>query len=381
MHAPPVAPSHSEAELSAPAPQLAAPRSPRAKFSKRSGLRKELNRRVEAYFEEAGISSASEGPAMWFKTLVLIAGLAGSWTVLQVWGTTWWHLLALASFAGVSLAGIGFCVMHDGSHGSYSKSKAWNRVMASTLDLIGGSSYMWRFKHNVLHHTYPNVEGIDDDIEAQPFLRMSEGQRRRPWHALQHFYLWAAYALLPVKWHFVDDYLSVVTGRVNGQEFVRPKGAELVLFVFGKLFFYTWALVIPALFHSPLWVLAGYVVLAASAGITLGTVFQLAHCVEGVEFCDVPESGQMEDPWAEHQIATTSNFSPKSRFLTWFLGGLNYQIEHHLFPRIGHTHYPAISKIVQEVCAEFGVRYQTQPTLWRALSAHVGHLKGLGRPT
>ena len=352
----------------------------RVKFRKKSGLRAELNRRVEAYFEETGISSASEGLSMWFKTLILITTLATTWAALMIWATTWWQLVALAFVGGLAMAGIGFCVMHDGSHGAYSKSKAWNRIMASTLDLVGGSSYMWRFKHNVLHHTYPNIEGLDDDIEAQPFLRMAEGQGYRPWHKLQHLYLWAAYALLPVKWHFVDDYRSYLTGKINGQSFVRPKGAELALFLFGKTFFYSWVLILPLLYHSPLWVLASYAILAGTAGVTLGTVFQLAHCVEGVEFTEIPMSGQMDNPWAEHQLATTANFSPKSRFLTWYLGGLNYQVEHHLFPRVGHTHYPAISKIVQEVCAEFGVQHRTQPTLWKALAAHVGYLKGLGHP-
>jgi len=382
----PAAPEEEPAEPTAQALAQAAAgaavdvRPARVKFRKKSGLRAELNRRVDAYFEETGISSASEGAAMWFKTLFLITTLATAWATLMIFATAWWQLVALAVVAGFAMAGIGFCVMHDGSHGAYSKSKAWNRIMASTLDLIGGSSYMWRFKHNVLHHTYPNIEGLDDDIEAQPFLRMAEGQRYRPWHALQHIYLWAAYALLPVKWHFVDDYRSILTGKINGQSFVRPKGAELALFLFGKSFFYTWVLVLPLLYHSPLWVLAAYAIMASTAGVTLGTVFQLAHCVEGVEFTEIPMSGQMDNPWAEHQLATTANFSPKSRFLTWYLGGLNYQVEHHLFPRVGHTHYPAISKIVQEVCAEFGVKHRTQPTLWNALAAHVGYLKSLGHP-
>lgn len=352
----------------------------RAKFSQRSGLRAELNRRVDAYFADQGVSRFSEGPRMWFKTALLIATLAASWTVLMVFATTWWQLVLLASLAGVALAGVGFDVMHDGSHGSYSHSSRWNRLMGATLDAIGGSSYVWRFKHNVLHHTYPNVEGLDDDIEAQPFLRMADGQRRYPWHRLQHYYVWLAYALLPVKWHFVDDFKAVFTGELMGQSLTRPRGWELALFWGGKLFFFAWALALPLAFHSVEWVVASYAVLAAASGITLGTVFQLAHCVESVEIDSVPTDGAMRLPWAEHQIATTSDFAPNSRFLTWALGGLNFQVEHHLFPRVGHVHYPALARIVRETCAEFGVAHHTQPSLWHALRGHVRHLRRLGLP-
>ncbi|MBL4847964.1 MAG: acyl-CoA desaturase [Planctomycetes bacterium] len=363
--------------VAAPAPSKAK----KVKFPRHTGLRAELNRRVDAYFTDSGLSRAAAGPAMWFKTLVLIVGLAASWTAIMVWATAWWHLAILGPIAGFFIAGIGFSVMHDGGHKAYSESGFWNRAMAGVLDLVGGSSYMWNFKHNVLHHTYPNVEGLDDDIEAQPFLRMAEGQRRRPWHSLQHWYLWAAYALLPVKWHFIDDYRSYLTGQISDQPLVRPKGWDLLLLFGGKAFFYTWVFVIPLVFlsRSPEWVIASYFIMAGVAGVTLGTVFQMAHCVQDVEFASIPTSNELSLPWAEHQLATTANFCPKNPFLTWYLGGLNYQVEHHLFPRVGHIHYPAITGIVQEVCAEFGVQHRSNPTLWKALRSHVLYLKSLGR--
>jgi linoleoyl-CoA desaturase len=352
----------------------------RVKFARHSGLRAELNRRVDAYFTETGLSRAAEGPGMWFKTFVLVAGLAASTSLLTLWASTWVHLIVLSTLLGLFMAGIGFAVMHDGNHSAYSRSPRWNQLMGSTLDMVGGSSYMWRFKHNVLHHTYPNIEGLDDDIEAQPFLRLADGQRRYPWHRLQVLYFWLAYAFLPVKWHFVDDFSSLIRGKLFGQTLARPRGWDLAILLGGKAFFFGWMFGLPLLYHSPGWVIASYAIVSFVSGITLGVVFQLAHCVEGVEFTGIPVDGHMELPWAEHQLATTANFSPRSRFLTWILGGLNYQVEHHLFPRVGHIHYPAVSKIVQEVCAEYGVQHRSQPTLWRALASHLRFLVRMGQP-
>lgn len=350
----------------------------RLKFTQRSGLRPELNRRVDAYFTERGIARTAAGPTMWIKTAVLLGGLATSWTVLLTQPMSVGLFLMLTTLAGLCLAGIGFSVMHDGNHMAYSHRKRTNRIMGYTLDLVGGSSYMWRFKHNVMHHTYPNVEGLDDDIEAQPFLRMAEGQRRYPWHRLQHVYFWLAYALLPLKWHFLDDFQALFNGHLNGNVMPRPKGADLVALFAGKVFFFTWALAVPLTMHSIGWVVAAYAIMSGVAGITLGTVFQLAHCVEGASFSTISEDGIAALPWAEHQIETTVDFAPNSRLLTWYLGGLNFQVEHHLFPRVGHVHYPALAKIVQAVCAERGVTHRTKPTLWQALGGHVRYLKRMG---
>jgi linoleoyl-CoA desaturase len=352
----------------------------KVKFPKHSGLRAELNRRVDAYFKEAGISRVASGAGMWFKTLFLVSAQIGTWAALMLWATEWWQLGVLAVLAGLSSAGIGFAIMHDGNHGAYSQSTRWNRLMGYTLDLVGGSSYIWRFKHNVLHHTYPNVQGLDDDIEAEPFLRMAATQPRYPWHRLQQWYCWFAYGLLPVKWHFIDDFSAVIKGNLNGQPMARPRGWDLALLLFGKVFFFSWALVLPLMFHSVAWCVASYLILAGVSGIALGTVFQMAHCVENVDFAEIPAGGRMELPWAEHQLATTANFAPTNRLLTWYIGGLNYQVEHHLFPKVGHVHYPAITKIVQEVCAEFGVTHRVAPTLFSAMRAHFRYFRELGRP-
>lgn len=361
--------------------ELAPKPASKIKFPPHSDMRAEMNRRVDAYFEETGLDRHG-GPSMWFKTVFWMTLFWGSYAALLLWSGPWWEAALCAAGMGLGAAGIGFCIMHDGNHGSYSPRKGINRLTGYALDAMGGSSWMWKFKHNILHHSYPNLLGFDDDIEAQPFLRMASGQRRHSWHRIQFLYFWLAYAFLPVKWHFVDDYRSFFGGKINGHPAPRPRGSELFMFFFGKLFMYSWAFIIPlALGKSLLWVLGVYAVLVLFCGVTLGTVFQLAHCVDGAEFPNIPAEGEsLEHTWVKLQLATTVDFSPRSWLVTWVVGGLNFQVEHHLYPRICHVHYPAIQKIVQETCAEFGVTHHCNQTLWQAIGAHVRHLWRLGLP-
>jgi linoleoyl-CoA desaturase len=307
-----------------------------------------------------------------------------AWTVLSFLALVfladeWWQVLLAATSLGLAVAGIGFNIQHDGNHGSYA-SKSWgNRLASWTLDLIGGSSYMWRFKHNLFHHHYTNIDGVDDDLQAEPFLRLSPGQRRRWFHRFQHYYIWPLYAFIPAKWHWWDDFKQLVTGRINDQTIPRPRGWAFVGLIAGKIAFVGWALALPFFLHPPGIVLAVYAFVCLVTGVTLGTVFQLAHCVEEADFEPCPAGGQrLPRPWAEHQLATTVNFSPRSRLLTWYLGGLNFQVEHHLYPKISHVHYPAIAGVVQQTCEDLGVRHRSHPNIWGALASHIRHMKRLG---
>jgi len=201
--------------------------------------------------------------------------------------------------------------------------------MALSLDLLGGSSYIWARKHNSIHHSYANITGHDDDIDLGLLARLSPHQRRLKFHRLQHFYLWALYGLLPIKWQFYDDFRAMVTGRIGEHQFVHPKGWDLVTFIGGKAVFFSLALVIPLLLH-PVWaVLLFYVAASVVQGVVLSVVFQLAHCVEEAAF-SLPriDTGRMEAAWAVHQVETTVDFARRSWLLSWFIGGLNFQIEH-----------------------------------------------------
>jgi linoleoyl-CoA desaturase len=356
-----------EGPIAAAVAGIAAPR-----YGKDEGFHLELRSRVRRHLESSGLPVRGLR-AMYVKTAVLFLWLAASYGLLVFAAETAWQAVPLAVSLGLAIAGIGFNVQHDGSHGSYSTRPGVNKLMARALDLLGGSSFVWQHKHNVLHHTWPNVEGIDDDIDTGSLARLSPGQPRRFHHRFQHLYMWPLYCFLAVKWQLVDDFATVVRGSMSGRPFPRPRGEELVVFLGGKLAFFFLAFGLPLLLH-PVWAVVGtYLLVSAVAGLTLSVVFQLAHCVPEAE--TGPDLGS----WAARQVQSSVDFARDSRLLSWYVGGLNLQIEHHLFPQISHLRYAGMAPIVEATSREFGVRYTAHPTFAAALAAHFRQLRALGR--
>lgn len=350
----------------------------RPSFPAHSPLRGELNAQVDEYFARTGLSRDG-GPWMWLKSATIILWAVASWALLLFWASTWWAAIPLSISLGLALAGMGFSVMHDGGHGAYSHSnRTLNRAAAAVLDLMGGSSYFWNQKHNVLHHTYTNIDGVDTDIELRPFFRLAASQRRYWFHRFQWFYWVPLFVFFTTKWLLVDDFVNLATGRLGAFPVTRPRGWDLVLLLAGKAFMLCWLFIVPLMVVPWAPYLVCYVLMSTVWGLTLGLVFQLAHAMDGVTFV---ERGQpVSDPWVEHQLATTVDFARGSRVLTWYLGGLNFQVEHHLFPRISHLHYPALATILRTVCAKHGITPHEYPTVRSALGAHLRHLWRMGHP-
>lgn len=351
----------------------AASRLPR--FAARSPLRAELDQAVDDYFTAAGVDP-SGGSRMWLKSATMMAWALSSYLLLLLWASSWWTAAPLVVSLALALAGISFCVMHDGNHGAYSRRGWLNRATGAVIDLMGGSSYVWRQKHNVLHHTYTNIDGVDDDIELRPFFRLTEGQGHYWFHRFQHLYWVPLFGFFTTKWVLIDDFVALARGAVGHHPMRRPRGLDLLQLLAGKAFFVLWAIVIPLQFIPLVPFLVGYALLCTVWGVTMGLVFQLAHAVEGVTFMDRVECSPL--PWVEHQLATTADFARSNPILTWYLGGLNHQVEHHLYSRVCHIHYPALAPIVREVCGRYGIVPHDHPTMTSALRAHLRHLRRLG---
>ena len=359
----------------APAPEI------RPKFPKdETGFHTELLRRADAYFRESGCAERG-GWQLYLKTAIVLLWLAASYTVLVFVVETWWQAVPVAVLLALAMAAVGFNIQHDGGHGAYSKYGWVNKLAAMSLDLIGASSYLWKWKHGIFHHTYPNVHGLDTDIDVGRVARLAPQQRRRWAHRWQHLYLWPLYGLTASVWHLYGDFHDVVTGTIGPHKIPRPKGWDLVVFVAGKVVSIGLLLGIPMLVH-PWWVvLTFYMLVTVVLGVTLTVVFQLAHCVGEADFPQPIDGGRvMADAWAVHQLHTTVDFARNSRLLTWLLGGLNFQVVHHLFPRVCHVHYPALSRIVEDTCREFGVRYSAHRSFVAGIVAHYRWLRQLGRP-
>jgi linoleoyl-CoA desaturase len=290
------------------------------------------------------------------------------------------NVLLCISF-GLATAGIGFNVMHDAIHGAYSKHPRVNKLMGLTMELLGSSSTFWRQKHNIWHHTYTNIAGLDEDLETNGVLRFSPHDTWKPFHRFQHLYVPFVYSLAGLQWLLFRDFQIYFTGQTDEWHKYPPLSRkDKQVFWAGKLVIFTILWGIPLLV-MPWWqMLIGFFIVMFTIGFALTTIFQLAHVMDNAEF---PEpSGdplQIENEWAIHQVQTTVNFAPGNKVLSWYAGGLNFQIEHHLFPHICHLHYPAISKIVRDTCAEFGIRYNCFPTWRGAIASHLRTLKQLGR--
>jgi linoleoyl-CoA desaturase len=291
-------------------------------------------------------------------------------------------IFALYITSGLGMAGVGMGVMHDAIHGSYSKSKSVNKYVGYSMNLIGANASVWRIQHNVLHHTYTNINEGDDDINAPFFLRFSPNAKRYWIHRFQYLYIWFFYGLSTVSWITMKDFVRVKRYRDMG--FFGKEGEfkkEIVKIAGWKILYYSYALVLPLIMIP----LPAYIIVLAFfsmhfvTGICISIVFQTAHISSDTSFPLPDQEGDMSSDWTTHQLATTSNYAPSSRIFSWLIGGLNFQVEHHLFPNICHIHYRELSQIVSETASEFNVPYLVKRTFAEAIWEHVKMLRRLGR--
>lgn len=292
-----------------------------------------------------------------------------------------WLLFSLYIISGFGMAGIGMGIMHDAIHNSYSKNSRVNKYLGYTLNLIGANASVWKIQHNVLHHTFTNVEEADDDINPPFFLRFTPHTKRYGIHKFQHIYSWFFYGLSTVSWVTVKDFIRMARYRKMG--FFKDSNyfnVELTKAILWKIASFSFVLVIPIIVVPLAWwiVVLAFLSMHFVTGLLITTVFQLAHIVPNSEYPLPDENGFLKGDWASHQLLTTSNFSPKSRIFSWFIGGLNYQIEHHLLPNICHIHYRKISHIVAETAKEYGLPYHNKHTFFTAVGQHFKMLRQLG---
>ena len=353
-------------------------------FAPSSGARfvAEVKERVAGYFQGGRISPGANA-AMVAKTFIMLGITFGTYALILSNRFSPWQMLGLSVLMGIGMAGIGFTIAHDALHGSYS-SRPWvNKVLSFSFELVGANGYMWKITHNVIHHTYPNVHGLDEDLEASPLLRLSPEAKHQPVHRYQHLYALAAYSLTTLFWVFIKDYRYFLKRDLGPFLNKRHPRSEILTLFVTKVLYYSYTIVIPLLvLHVAWWqFLIGFLAMHLTAGAVLGIVFQLAHIVEDTDHPLPDADGAMESAWMVHQMETTSNFAQSNRLLSWYVGGLNYQVEHHLFPKVCSVHYPALSRIVRDVAEKHNVPYHQHETLLAAIRSHFRMLKRLGNPT
>lgn len=342
-----------------------------------------LNRRVNDYFKMHNLSRHAN-PEMVIKTVIMFALYCIPYFLIvtnTVTDSLW--LIGLMIIMGIGLAGIGLSVMHDANHGAYSN-RAWvNTVIGYSINFVGATAFNWKMQHNVLHHTYTNIHDEDEDISPRGVLRLSPHSNWKYMHRYQFLYAWFLYGLMTVVWMITKDFIRLARYQRNGLV-KKHKGnlsKEWAILIGTKLFYAGYIIVIPLVFTTLVWwqVLLGFFIMHYLAGFILAIIFQPAHVIEGTIFPVPDVNHALENNWTVHQLLTTTNFANKSRWFSWYVGGLNFQIEHHLFPHICHVHYRKIAGIVKNTTNEFGLPYNNFKTFIGALAGHTRLLKRLGR--
>ncbi|MBL4605154.1 MAG: acyl-CoA desaturase [Flavobacteriaceae bacterium] len=353
------------------------------KFSRvqKTDFSKTLRKRVNQHFKTNN-TSRNANVNMVAKTIFMLALFFVPLVILSTGVVTSTGVLfSLYILSGFGMAGIGMGVMHDAIHGSYSKNKKINTFLGYSFNLIGANATVWKIQHNVLHHTYTNIEEADDDLNAPFFLRFSPHAKHYKVHKFQHIYIWFFYCISTVSWITTKDFVRLKRYRDMG--FLDKKNEYkkvLVSMTAWKLLYYSYALALPIIMLPFSWgvILMAFLCMHFVTGLLVSIVFQIAHIMPATEFPLPDENGEMSDCWYRHQLATTSNFSPKSKLLFWLIGGLNYQVEHHVLPDVCHVHYKSLAKIVADTAKEFGMPYHVKKSMIHAIGDHTRMLRMLG---
>ena len=341
-----------------------------------------LNQRINNHFKENNLKKTGNWK-LHLKTFVMFAIFLGPYILILTVDMNQWLLLALAAVIGVGMAGVGMNVMHDGNHGSYSSRKWLNNLMGGSMYILSGNVYNWQVQHNVLHHTYTNIYGHDEDLNAGEIIRFSDDAKWKRIHRFQHYYSLFLYGFLTLKWSTMSDFRQMnnyLKRKLSYGKFPNPTKQWLLLIATKIIYMSMW-IVAPMLLLDIAWwkVLIGFFVMHYTASIILSVVFQLAHVVKKTDTPLPDETGEMKNTWIIHQLYTTTNFSTKNKLVNWFTGGLNHQVEHHIFPNISHVHYSRIAKIVKATAKEFNLPYHEYKTTREAITSHFAHLKELGK--
>jgi len=339
-----------------------------------------VKQRVNDYFVNNNLSRHANG-AMVAKTVFILSGFVLTYVILLSNIFSPWWLFAIAGIHGFFTALIGLNIAHDAIHGAYSSNKTLNKVLGLLFNLVGANDYVWKITHNIVHHTYTNIPDHDDDIDQIPILRLNPNQDLWWIHRYQHIYGVFLYTLSSFSWVFMKDYKKFFAYNIGGHINRHPRKEYYRLFLYKALYYILFVIIPFTVIELPWYqILAGFLFLHAVEGATLSFVFQLAHVVDGPEFPEPDENGFIDRSWAAHQMHTTADFARGNNLANFLFGGLNFQIEHHLFPKVCHIHYKKIAPIVQDTAMEFGLPYYDNPSYLGAVRSHLHELRIMGSP-
>ena len=347
----------------------------------KSNFFRTLNKRVNNYFKDQGIKKTGNWK-LYVKAAFMFTIYLLPFILILTIDMPGWLQLILAVIAGIGMAGVGMNVMHDANHESFSDKNWINKLMGGSMYILAGNVYNWQVQHNVLHHTYTNIQGYDEDIEAGRIIRFSEHSKQLKVHRFQKYYSLFLYGLLSLNWAITTDFKQTrnyLKRKLSFGKLPSPVKQWTTLIVSKIVYYFIW-IGLPLLLTDLAWwqIAIGFVLMHYTAGMILSVIFQLAHVMPNTEMPLPDENGNMEHTWAIHQLFTTSNFAIDNKLVNFYTGGLNHQVEHHIFPHISHIHYKKISEIVRNTANEFNLPYNEYRTMVEAFVQHFKQLNYLG---
>ncbi|MBS1526546.1 MAG: fatty acid desaturase [Bacteroidetes bacterium] len=337
---------------------------------------RDLNKQVQAAISERkGIQNR-----IVFKSALLITFYFLFYSCILLFGNNTYLLFAFYILTGWSMILVFLNTFHDAAHGAIFKRRIYNEWLTYILELFGSNSFVWKKRHLLLHHPYPNVQHWDIDVKQSDMVRIFPQSKWFSFHRYQHVYMWFLYFFYTLNWLFVrdfkdffgtkDNYLKRVT-VIPRVEYFKLFGAKVLnLFLMIGL---------PVLVLEQQWytIVAAFLVMHFAASAFGVTALLSTHADEDADFPLLGEDGQINNTWAEYQVAATKDFCTNSRFANMLFGGFNHHVAHHLFPTVAHTYYPSITPLIKKVALQYELDYRSYP-LHEAIYSHFMLLKKNG---
>ena len=314
----------------------------------------ELNYNISNFLKTNNYNFNSFHPLIAIETALSVCGYLFSIYKINQTGDYWYA--ALNAFFTIRF---GF-LMHSGNHASSSPYPIVNRIISYCMDLGGASSLIWRHEHQLSHHLYTNIIGKDNDCDiGNPIIRLHPHIKHRWWHRYQLPILFLGMTFGLYKWIFAEFY-TLYSRKIGSVNMKYPTKIDFIINIIFKIFFLVSFIFLPTYYFGFKQAMILLFIRQSITSLVIENIFIVNHIQPSLH------SHNSEIHWSINQIKTSCNWSSNSRFFNWFTGGLNNQIEHHLFPTMNPYLYTRISPIVKNTCKKHHIPYNDFPTFWDA---------------
>ncbi len=338
-----------------------------------------LKRKVALYFESNGLTRYG-GSKIYRKAIILVSLYLLTYISLFIF-TNIWFLMMSYIMMGILMIVIGINLGHDAVHNAVSSNKKINNLFKYSFELLGASSYAWEKRHVQGHHIYPNIRDKDPDTTQSKIVRIYSNNKWARYHQFQFIYIPFLYLFYSLNWTLIRDYTDIFSSRASEYLSAKKTKGTIFKFIVSKLIYLSAFFLLLPIFSnlSIIQAIIGFFIMHVSASICLTIALVPSHLSEDSTFPEADESGSIKSSWAHHQVIVTNDFATDNKFITYAFGAFNHHIVHHLFPKVCHVHYEALTPIIKETILEYGLPYNYQESIAKSYISHFIFLMRLGK--